>query len=119
MNQAQSTIRTMWGGAAKRDDIPMYFLAGIEMVGRKETEKERVLSLDEIKPFFTAVNDKDGSKPHWIIPAVRSKNKKPVRPAHRRVSAQRVKRGGSHDGSTKPSLRPCKRGLIGTRTRCA
>jgi hypothetical protein len=36
----------------------MKFLAGIEMVGGKGTEEERVLSLDEIKGFFTAVDDK-------------------------------------------------------------
>ena len=48
----------MWRRAAGRDYIPMKFLAGIEMVGGKETEEERALSLDEIKGFFTAGADK-------------------------------------------------------------
>ena len=30
-----------------------------------------------------------------------------------------AKNGGSHAGSTKPSLRPCRRGSIGTQIRCA
>ena len=34
-------------------------------------------------------------------------------------NAQQAKSGGSHDGSTKPSLRPYRRGSIETRTRCA
>jgi hypothetical protein len=31
MNRTQSAIRTMWGWAAKRDYIPMNFLAGISL----------------------------------------------------------------------------------------
>jgi integrase len=100
----------MWGWAAERDYVPMNFLAGVKKVGGKEAEKDRVLTLDELKTFFAALDDAstsdtirralrlilltaqrpgevagmmlselhdlDGSKPHWIIPAARTKNKK-------------------------------------------
>ncbi len=109
-NRTQSTLRTLWGWAAERDYVPMNFLAGVKKVGGKETEKERVLTLDELKTFFAALDkantvdtvrralrlilltaqrpgevagmmaselhDLDGPKPHWIIPAARTKNKK-------------------------------------------
>jgi integrase len=109
-NRTQSTLRTLWGWAAERDYVPMNFLAGIKKVGGKEAEKDRVLTLDELKTFFPALDaasttdairralrlilltaqrpgeiagmmlselhDLDGPKPHWIIPAVRTKNKK-------------------------------------------
>lgn len=111
-NRTQSTIRTVWGWAAERDYVAMNFLAGVKKVGGKETEKERVLTLDELKAFFAALDDDeaktsdtirralklilltaqrpgevagmmlselhdlDGPKPHWIIPAARTKNKK-------------------------------------------
>jgi integrase len=47
----------MWGWAAERDYVPMNFLAGIKKVGGKEAEKERVLTLDELKTFFAALDD--------------------------------------------------------------
>jgi integrase len=109
-NRTQSTLRTLWGWAAERDYVPMNFLAGVKKVGGKEAEKERVLTLDELKAFFAALDgastsdtvrralrlilltaqrpgevagmmlselhDLDGPKPHWIIPAARTKNKK-------------------------------------------
>jgi integrase len=109
-NRTQSTLRTLWGWAAERDYVPMNFLAGIKKVGGKEAEKERVLTLDELKTFFAALDDAntagtvrralkliiltaqrpgevagmmlselhnlDGTAPHWIIPAARTKNKK-------------------------------------------
>jgi integrase len=56
-NRTQSTLRTMWGWAAERDYIPMNFLAGIKKVGGKEAEKDRVLTLDELKTFFAALDD--------------------------------------------------------------
>ena len=114
-NRTQSTLRTMWGWAAERDYVPMLFLAGVKKVGGKEAEKERVLTLDELKTFFAALDaanttdairralrlilltaqrpgevagmmlselhELDGPKPHWIIPAARTKNKKAVRAA--------------------------------------
>lgn len=109
-NRTQSTLRTLWGWAAERDYVPMNFLAGVKKVGGKEAEKERVLTLDELKTFFAALDaasttdtirralrlilltsqrpgevagmmlselhELDGPKPHWIIPAARTKNKK-------------------------------------------
>ena len=109
-NRTQSTLRTLWGWAAERDYVPMNFLAGVKKVGGKEAEKDRVLTLDELKAFFPALDkasttdnirralrlilltaqrpgevagmmlselhDLDGPKPHWIIPAARTKNKK-------------------------------------------
>lgn len=111
-NRTQSTLRTVWGWAAERDLIPMNFLAGVKRVGGKETEKDRVLTVDELKAFFAILNDEkagiteavrlalkvvlltaqrpgevagmmkselhdlDGAQPHWIIPALRTKNKK-------------------------------------------
>jgi site-specific recombinase XerD len=55
-NRTQSTLRTMWGWAAERDYVPMNFLAGVKKVGGKEAEKERVLTLDELKTFFAALD---------------------------------------------------------------
>jgi integrase len=109
-NRTQSTLRTLWGWAAERDYVGMNFLAGVKKVGGKEAEKERVLTLDELKTFFAALDDAnttdtvrralklilltaqrpgevagmmrselhdlDGTAPHWIIPAARTKNKK-------------------------------------------
>jgi len=109
-NRTQSTVRTLWGWAAERDYLPMNFLAGVKKVGGKEVEKERVLTPEELKTFFTALDaasttdnirralglilltaqrpgevagmmlselhDLDGPKPHWIIPAARTKNRK-------------------------------------------
>ena len=37
----------------------MNFLAGIKKVGGKETEKECVLTLDEIKAFFAGLDDEE------------------------------------------------------------
>ena len=130
----------MWGWAAERDYVPMNFLAGVKKVGGKEAEKERVLTLDELKTFFAALeeantadtvrralklilltaqrpgevagmmlselHDLDGSKPHWIIPAARTKNKKaehtvPLSPAAVRLirealnASQDEKRGAN------------------------
>src|SRR5438876_12120180 len=39
--------------------------------------------------------------------------------ARRRASVRQAKNDGYHVGSTKPSLRPCKRGSIDTRRKCA
>jgi integrase len=140
-NRTQSTLRTLWGWAAERDYVPMNFLAGVKKVGGKETEKERVLTLDELKTFFAALDDAsttdnirralrlilltaqrpgevagmmlselhdlDGPKPHWIIPAARTKNKKaehtvPLSPAAVRLigealSASQDDKPGSND----------------------
>ncbi|WP_439368496.1 tyrosine-type recombinase/integrase [Bradyrhizobium sp. DASA03120] len=111
-NRTQSVIRTMWGYANDREILTENFLHGMKKVGGKEVEKDRVLTLDELKAFFAILNDEkagitdgtrlalkvvlltaqrpgevagmmrselhglDGEKPHWIIPAVRTKNKK-------------------------------------------
>jgi integrase len=56
-NRTQSTVRTMWGWAADRDHIPTNFLAGLKKVGGKENEKDRVLTLDEIREFLAALLD--------------------------------------------------------------
>jgi integrase len=55
-NRTQSTLRTLWGWAAERDYVAMNFLAGVKKVGGKEAEKERVLTLDELKTFFPALD---------------------------------------------------------------
>ncbi|OSI69931.1 tyrosine-type recombinase/integrase [Bradyrhizobium canariense] len=111
-NRTQSTVRTVWGWAAERDHVPMNFLAGLKKVGGKETEKDRVLTADELRVLLGALNDPeveatetvrlalkgvlltaqrpgevagmmlselhdlDGPTPHWIIPRLRTKNKK-------------------------------------------
>jgi integrase len=111
-NRTQSTVRTMWGWAADSDHIPMNFLAGIKKAGGKESEKDRVLTADEIRAFLAALvdlevetteivalalkgilltaqrpgevagmmlselHDLDSPAPHWIIPRLRTKNKK-------------------------------------------
>jgi integrase len=111
-NRTQSTVRTVWGWAAERDLVPMNFLAGLKKVGGKETEKDRVLTAEEIKVFLallaapdavavpairqalqvvlltaqrpgevsgmmlSELHDLDGDRPHWIIPRLRTKNKK-------------------------------------------
>jgi integrase len=58
-NRTQSTLRTLWGWAAERDYLPVNFLAGVKRVGGKENEKERVLTLDELKAFFAVLDDED------------------------------------------------------------
>jgi integrase len=58
-NRTQSTLRTLWGWAAERDYLPMNFLAGVKRVGGKEKEKDRVLTLDELKAFFAVLDDED------------------------------------------------------------
>jgi len=111
-NRTQSVIRTMWGYANDREILTENFLHGMKKVGGKEVEKDRVLTLDELKAFFAILDDEkagitdgtrlalkvvlltaqrpgevagmmrselhglNGDKPHWIIPAVRTKNKK-------------------------------------------
>jgi integrase len=111
-NRMQSTLRTMWGWAADRDDVAMNFLAGMKKVGGKEKSKDRVLTTDELRAFFAALAEAttratpivrlalrcilltaqrpsevsgmmlselhglDQSDPHWIIPRLRTKNKK-------------------------------------------
>src|SRR5258708_26287219 len=46
----------MWGWAAERYYHPMLVLADVKKVGGKEAEKERVLTLDELKTFFAALD---------------------------------------------------------------
>jgi len=111
-NRTQSVIRTMWGYANDREILTENFLHGMKKVGGREVEKDRVLTLDELKTFFAILNDEkasitdatrlalkvvlltaqrpgevagmmhselhdlEGEKPHWIIPAARTKNKK-------------------------------------------
>jgi integrase len=111
-NRTQSTVRTVWGWAADRDYVPMNFLAGLKKVGGKETEKDRVLTVEELRTLRDALSDPevetteivrlalqgilltaqrpgevagmmlselhdlDGPTPHWIIPRLRTKNKK-------------------------------------------
>ncbi|MDE5444852.1 tyrosine-type recombinase/integrase [Bradyrhizobium sp. CSA207] len=102
----------MWGYANDREILTENFLHGMKKVGGKEIEKDRVLTLDELKAFFGVLDDEKAgitdatrlalkvvllkaqrpgevagmmrselhdlecAKPHWIIPAVRTKNKK-------------------------------------------
>ena len=111
-NRMQSTLRTMWGWASDRDDVPANLLAGVKKAGGKEKGKDRVLTLDELKTFLATLADADtkatpivrlalrgilltaqrpsevtgmmlselhnldGANPHWIIPRLRTKNKK-------------------------------------------
>lgn len=111
-NRTQSVIRTMWGYANDREILSENFLHGMKKVGGKEVEKDRVLTFDELKAFFSILHDEkagitdatrlalkvvlltaqrpgevagmmrselhdlDGPKPHWIIPKLRTKNKK-------------------------------------------
>jgi integrase len=140
-NRTQSTLRTMWGWAAERDYVPMNFLAGVKKVGGKEAEKDRVLTLDELKTFFAALDDGeaktndsirralklilltaqrpgevagmmlselhdlDGPKPHWIIPAARTKNKLakhtvPLSPTAVRLIGEALEAGKDEDAAT-------------------
>ena len=70
-NRTQSTLRTLWGWAAERDYVPMNFLAGVKKVGGKEAEKDRVLTLDELKAFFTALDGEDAKTNDTIRRALR------------------------------------------------
>jgi integrase len=70
-NRTQSTLRTLWGWAAERDYVPMNFLAGVKKVGGKEAEKERVLTLDELKAFFAALDGEDAKTNDTIRRALR------------------------------------------------
>jgi integrase len=58
-NRTQSVLRTMWGWAAERDYLPANFLAGVKRVGGKETEKDRVLTEDELRTFFSFLDDEN------------------------------------------------------------
>jgi integrase len=54
-NRMQSTLRSLWGWASDRDDVPMNFLAGVKKVGGKEKGKDRVLTGDELRTFLAAL----------------------------------------------------------------
>jgi integrase len=54
-NRMQSTLRTMWGWASDRDDVPANPLAGVKKIGGKEKSKDRVLTQDEIRTFLAAL----------------------------------------------------------------
>jgi integrase len=152
-NRTQSTVRTVWGWAADRDYIPMNFLAGIKKVGGKETEKDRVLTSEEIKTFLiiladektkatpairlalravlltaqrpgevagmmlSELHDLEGEKPHWIIPRLRTKNKKtehtvPLSPSAVRLIVEALKTSKKEadedrpDGTSVPNDQP-------------
>lgn len=141
-NRTQSVIRTMWGYANDREILTENFLHGMKKVGGKEVEKDRVLSLDELKAFFAILNDEeagitdgtrlalkailltaqrpgevagmmrselhglDGDKPHWIIPAARTKNKKaehtvPLSPTAVKLIEAALQTGKPEDGEDK------------------
>lgn len=55
-NRTQSTLRTLWGWAAdpRRSHVDVNLMAGWKKVGGKEKEKDRVLSLDELKALSGA-----------------------------------------------------------------
>ncbi|UWU80739.1 tyrosine-type recombinase/integrase [Bradyrhizobium huanghuaihaiense] len=141
-NRTQSVIRTMWGYANDKDILTENFLHGMKKVGGKEAEKDRVLTLDELKAFFAILNDEeagitdgtrlalkavlltaqrpgevagmmrselhglDGDKPHWIIPTVRTKNKKaehtvPLSPTAVKLIEAALEIGKPEDGEDK------------------
>ncbi|MGY3514185.1 tyrosine-type recombinase/integrase [Bradyrhizobium lupini] len=141
-NRTQSVIRTMWGYANDKDILTENFLHGMKKVGGKEIEKDRVLTLDELKAFFAILNDEeagitdgtrmalkvvlltaqrpgevagmmrselhglDGEKPHWIIPAIRTKNKKaehtvPLSPTAVKLIEAALEIGKPEDGEDK------------------
>jgi integrase len=54
-NRMQSTLRSLWGWASDRDDVPMNFLAGAKKVGGQEKGKDRVLTSAELKTFLAAL----------------------------------------------------------------
>lgn len=51
-NRMQTVLHTMLKWAAERGSVPINLLAGVGRVGGKETEKERVLTLAELKTFL-------------------------------------------------------------------
>jgi hypothetical protein len=53
----QSTLRTMWGWASDRDDVPSNIIAGVKKVGGKERSKDRVLQPAELKTLLRALDD--------------------------------------------------------------
>jgi hypothetical protein len=59
-------LRTMCGWAAERDYIPMNFLAGVKKFGRKEIERERVLTLNELKAFFAVLDSEDADVTYTV-----------------------------------------------------
>jgi integrase len=52
----QSTLRTMWGWASDRDDVPVNLLAGVKKVGGKEKSKDRVLTEDQLRTLLAALD---------------------------------------------------------------
>jgi hypothetical protein len=54
-NRMQSTLRTMWGWASDRDDVPANLLAGVKKIGGKEKSKDRVLTQDELRAFLAVL----------------------------------------------------------------
>jgi hypothetical protein len=51
-NRMQTVLHTMLKWAAERGSVPVNLLAGVGRVGGKEAEKERVLTLAELKAFL-------------------------------------------------------------------
>ncbi|GLR87992.1 tyrosine-type recombinase/integrase [Bradyrhizobium iriomotense] len=65
-NRMQSTLRTMWGWASDRDDVPSNIMAGVKKVGGKERSKDRVLTPAELQSLLAALDD-DACKASPIV----------------------------------------------------
>jgi integrase len=60
-NRTQTTLFSLFKWATARDSVPANPLVGVEKAGGKENAKERALSTDELKAFFTALDKSDAS----------------------------------------------------------
>ena len=62
-NRTHALLKQLFDWAAAKDLVPASPMAGIERPGGDESPRERVLSADEIKAFWTKLPDADMAKP--------------------------------------------------------
>jgi integrase len=62
-NRTYALLKQLFDWAAAKDLVPASPMAGIEPPGGEESPRERVLTADEIKAFWTKLPDADMAKP--------------------------------------------------------
>jgi integrase len=62
-NRVHALLKQLFDWAAAKDLIPASPMAGIERPGGEETPRERVLTIDEIRAFWSKLDDADMADP--------------------------------------------------------
>jgi integrase len=65
-NRTYALLKQLFDWAAAKDLVPASPMAGIERPGGEESPRERILSADEIKAFWTKLADADMAEPTQI-----------------------------------------------------